>query len=183
MAKSNRVVHGSYNNHKEAVEAIRSLREQGYTKDQITVYSNDRDDRSFDKIDEDEAELRNERTFDKTDRDAYDKNEEGSFDTVDKNSEERSEQGSYDVVDKNRASASANMGDMTETTDEDDDESLWEQVKDFFTADTYDYETESENPNYRRENDILYPHREDLMRGNRVVVLDKPNEEINRVNI
>lgn len=178
MEKDRREVYGSYENPEEAISVIRKLQEEGYTRDQITVYSNARDDRSYDKMDKNQEEVRDERSFDKVDSNITDKDEEGSFDTVDKNSEERSEHGSFDIVDEDSGHI-----DSDRKVKDDGDESLWEQIKDFFTPDTYDYDKESQKPNYRKEHDVLYPHREDLLRGNRVIVLDKPNEEQNRINI
>lgn len=85
---------------------------------------------------------------------------------------------------KKKAPGSTGVEDHhTGETHTDNDESMWDKVKGFFTKDTYDHEKELKNPNYRKENDILYPHREDLAGGKRVIVLDKPNEEETRINI
>lgn len=173
MEKDNRMVHGSYDNSEETISAIRQLREEGYTKEQIRVYTNAMNDKTYDKTEKDPDGERLERTFDKTNENNTDMNEEGSFDTVDKNAEERSTEGSFDIVDSREDN---NLND-------DDDESLWDKVKDFFTPDSYDYDESAQNPNYRKENDVLYPHRNDLANGKRVIVLDKANENQTRINI
>lgn len=155
MDKKDRIVHGSFDNSEEAISAIRKLREEGYSKEQIQVYTNALDDKTFDKT-EDDIDLNQDKTYDKTEKDV---------DTKDKSS--------MDIVDDKE----------TNTDSADDDESLWDKVKDFFTSDSYDYDKEAENPNYRKENDVLYPHRNDLANGKRVIVLDKANENQTRVNI
>lgn len=164
MEKDRREVFGSYTHPDEAISAIEKLKEDGYTKEQITVYS---------KAD-------GERSFVATEKDSNPKNETGDFDTVDKNSKERSEEGSFDKVDI--PSKDSKDKDSKDTEDNEDD-SVWEKVKNFFTPDSYDYDKEAQNPNYRQENDVLYPHRQDIANGNRVVVLDKPLEDENRVQI
>ncbi len=156
MEKEDRVVHGSFDNSEETISAIRKLKEEGYTKEQIRVYTNAMDDKTFDKT-EDDVDFKEDKTFDKTEKD---------IDTKDKSS--------MDIVDNKETK---------DDTADNDDESLWDKVKDFFTSDSYDYDKESGNPNYRKENDVLYPHRNDLASGNRVIVLDKANDNQTRVNI
>lgn len=153
MEKKDRIVHGSYANSKDTVTEIEKLQAQGYTRDQILVYGTAVEDKTFDKTENDPEAPRENRTFDKTDRTAEDRRDEKTYDKVDR-----------------------------QETDG-DDESLWDKVKDFFTSDSYDHDKESSNPNYRKENDVLYPHRNDLANGNRVIVLDKANENQTRVNI
>lgn len=153
MEKKDRIVHGSYANSKDTVTEIEKLQAQGYTRDQILVYGTAVEDKTFDKTENDPEAPRENRTFDKTDRTAEDRRDEKTYDKVDR-----------------------------QETDG-DDESLWDKVKDFFTSDSYDHDKESSNPNYRKENDVLYPHRNDLANGNRVIVLDKANENQTRINI
>ena len=153
MDRKDRIVHGSYANSKDTVTEIEKLQAQGYTRDQILVYGTAVEEKTFDKTENDTEAPRENRTFDKTDRTAEDRRDEKTYDKVDR-----------------------------QDTDG-DDESLWDKVKDFFTSESYDHEKESSNPNYRKENDILYPHRNDLANGNRVIVLDKANENQTRVNI
>ena len=153
MEKKDRIVHGSYANSKDTVTEIEKLQAQGYTRDQILVYGTAVEDKTFDKTENDPEAPRENRTFDKTEDNSSDKRDDKTFDKVDR-----------------------------QETDG-DDESLWDKVKDFFTSESYDHEKESSNPNYRKENDILYPHRNDLANGNRVIVLDKANENQTRVNI
>ena len=153
MDRKDRIVHGSYANLKDTVTEIEKLQAQGYTRDQILVYGTAVEEKTFDKTENDTEAPRENRTFDKTDRTAEDRRDEKTYDKVDR-----------------------------QDTDG-DDESLWDKVKDFFTSESYDHEKESSNPNYRKENDILYPHRNDLANGNRVIVLDKANENQTRINI
>lgn len=153
MEKKDRIVHGSYANSKDTVTEIEKLQAQGYTRDQILVYGTAVEDKTFDKTENDPEAPRANRTFDKTDRTAEDRRDEKTYDKVDR-----------------------------QETDG-DDESLWDKVKDFFTSDSYDHDKVSSNPNYRKENDVLYPHRNDLANGNRVIVLDKANEHQTRINI
>lgn len=55
---------------------------------------------------------------------------------------------------------------------DDDDRSLWEKIKDAFTVDE-DYDPSVyDDPNYDTANDPLYAHRDDLDRGNIIVMLD-----------
>ena len=122
-------------------------------RDQILVYGTAVEDKTFDKTENDPEAPRENRTFDKTEDNSSDKRDDKTFDKVDR-----------------------------QETDG-DDESLWDKVKDFFTSDSYDHDKESSNPNYRKENDVLYPHRNDLANGNRVIVLDKANENQTRINI
>lgn len=171
MDKKDRIVHGSFNNSEETISAIRKLREEGYTKEQIRVYTNAMDDKTYDKTEEN-VDHKEEKTFDKTEDDV-DLNERKTFDKTEKDVDSNGKS-SMDIVDNKKTKSD---------TANNDDESLWDKVKDFFTSDAYDYEKEAENPNYRKENDVLYPHRNDLASGNRVIVLDKANENQTRVNI
>ncbi|MDZ7835894.1 MAG: general stress protein [Alkalibacterium sp.] len=45
---------------------------------------------------------------------------------------------------------------------QDDDNSLWEQIKDAFSSDTYDHEESKKRDTYRGEDDLLYPYRADI---------------------
>ena len=139
MEKDRRVVFGSYTHPDETKSAIEKLKNEGYSKEDITVYSKAQKERSFDKVDGNDDERDKERSFDKVDKDTEEK--------------------------------------------KDDDQSVMDKGKDFFTPDYYDSDDESENPNYLKENDILYPHRQDLADGNQVIVLKKPLEDENRIQI
>lgn len=150
MQNNHREVFGSYTNPNDTVTAIKNLTDKGYRQNQITVYSNEK----------------NYRTFDATEGTTPKKEEEGSFDTVNKNSEERSEHGSFDKVDRHNNEMD------TGTNNQNNDKSVWDSVLDFFTPDTYDYQTKSQEPNYSQEDDILYPHRDEIAQGHHVIVLD-----------
>lgn len=151
MVKDERVVYGSYGNPDKTVAAIRELQDKGYGKDEITLYSNT--DRS--------------RSFDKTDRTVDEKDEprDRSFDKVDGNRDEaEGEDRSFDRVDK-------------PSNDKEDDESMWDQVKDMFTRDTYDYKADSKEQDYSEEDDILYPHRTNIVDGHHIIVLDNKGRD------
>ena len=169
MDRKDRIVHGSYENSKDTVTEIEKLQAQGYTRDQILVYGTAVEEKTFDKTENDPEAPRENRTFDKTEDNSSDKRDDKTFDKADRTAEDRRDEKTYDKVDR-------------QDTDG-DDESLWDKVKDFFTFDSYDHDKESSNPNYRKENDVLYPHRNDLANGNHVIVLDKANENQTRVNI
>ncbi len=169
MDANERIIHGTFTNSDETIQAIRRLNEEGYTRDQIRVYGNDLD---FESYDASEKHPKSEEgSFDATD--AKPKNEEGDFDTTDENSKARSKKGSFDRIDKGEEINEATSGRTERNSDNED--SVWESVKDFFTPDTYDYEQESKNPNYNSDEDILYPYREDLSKGHHIVVLNNQN--------
>lgn len=153
MDANERIVHGTFTNSDETIKAIRRLNEEGYSKDRITVYSNKEGHRSFDATEEKSRE------------------EEGSFDITDEDSAERSKEGSFDRIDRES---------KEDKEDNSDDNSVWESVKDFFTPDTYDYEKESQNPEYNQEGDILYPYRADIAQGQHVIVLNNANMDTGR---
>lgn len=138
-------VYGSYENPEDVAVAIKELRKQGYSKEEIKVYS------------------------------------KGSSPSSEGGESQRTRMDNTTITEESNTLVVSDEERRQEI--DDDDMSFWEQVKDFFTSDSYDYDEESQNPNYRKENDVLYPHREDLAKGNRVIVLDKANENQTRVNI
>lgn len=117
MERRDRTVIGSYANRSEAMSVVQRLRDEGYSRADITVYTN-RDTAS--RIDEDV-----------------------NVDT-----------------------------EMTRADEAVEDRSVWEQIKDAFSTDTYDYDTTSTGADYNHEEDILYPYRDDITNGNVVVVVD-----------
>lgn len=121
MSKNNEVVLGSYRNQEEAIKVLKRLKEEGYNKENVTVYTNSKN------IDELED--------------------------------------SKDV--------NANIDNVEQTTNNgEDDRSFWTKVKDSFSTNTYDYETDSKNSDYNQVDDILYPYRNDLDKGNIIVVVE-----------
>lgn len=58
----------------------------------------------------------------------------------------------------------------TGATGADEDRSLWDQIKDAFSTDTYD--TTAEGAGYNADDDVLYPYRDDINNGNVVVVVN-----------
>ncbi|SFC52621.1 Heat induced stress protein YflT [Alkalibacterium subtropicum] len=64
-----------------------------------------------------------------------------------------------------------------------DDQSLWEQIKDAFSSDTYDHDERRRDASYNQEDDLLYPYRDDIKSGKVVVVLDGyKGEDLNQYN-
>lgn len=128
MSKNNKVVLGSYRNEEEAIEVLKKLKEEGYNKENVTVYTNS-------------------------------KNIDGLKDSKDVN---------------------ANIDNVKETDDRgEDDRSFWTKVKDSFSTNTYDYETDSKSPDYDQAGDILYPYSDDLDKGNIIVVVENYGGNVN----
>lgn len=123
-----RRVEGIYPNVEEALRAVDRLREQGYSRENITLVAND--------------EVR--RTF-------------GSDVDADVSTQDIDQDRSMDRVDEG-----------------DEDRSVWESIKDFFTMDdTYD------DPNYDVENDPLYAHRSVITQGEiAVLVTGEPTMDV-----
>lgn len=63
------------------------------------------------------------------------------------------------------------------STQESDDRSVWEQIKDAFSSDTYDYDEVSERPEYTHDDDVLYPYRDDIAAGKAVIVVEDFRED------
>ena len=59
----------------------------------------------------------------------------------------------------------------------DDNRSAWDKIKDAFTPDSYDYDSDDNNPNHNESTDILYPYREDIRKGNVVIVVQNFSDE------
>jgi uncharacterized protein (TIGR02271 family) len=121
MVREDRVVVGSYRNRDDAVSVINRLKEDGYRKEDITLYTNS----------ENIDGLRDSQDID-----------------VQADSAERS----------------------TEETE--DNRSFWDQVKDAFSTESYNYEETAQDPAYNQEDDILYPYRDDINSGHTVIVVD-----------
>lgn len=165
MDAKDRIIHGAFTNSDEAIAEIKKLREDGYSRDNITVYSKNPDLESYDAT---QGKPRKEDgAFNIKDENSKERSKEGAFDITDENSKKRSTDGSFDRVDKSNHSSNE--------TDSDDDQSIWESVKDFFTSDTYDYETESQNPGYNQDQDTLYPYRDTLNNGGHIIMLNNIN--------
>lgn len=124
MVKNNRVVVGSYTNQDEAASVLNRLKEDGYKREDITLYGNS---------------------------------------------------AAADVE-------TDNVGRVTDNRE--DDRSFWDKVKDAFSTDSYDYETNAKDPDYNQEDDVLYPYRDDIANGKTVIVVDNyrgdTNLEMNR---
>ena len=60
---------------------------------------------------------------------------------------------------------------MARVDRENDDQSFWESIKDFFTMDDSYDESNYDRPDYDADNDPLYAHREAISRGEIVVLV------------
>lgn len=133
MVKENRVVVGSYNNQDEVSSVINRLKEDGYQKEDITLYTNSA-------------------------------NVDGLRDNKD-----------LDVKTDSAERA-------TEVTE--DDRSFWDQMKDAFSTESYNYEENAQDPAYNQEDDVLYPYRDDINSGHTIIVVNNyrgdTNLEMNR---
>ncbi|GAA0369763.1 hypothetical protein GCM10008932_21690 [Alkalibacterium iburiense] len=54
--------------------------------------------------------------------------------------------------------------------DKEDHRSAWDKIKDAFTPDSYDYNSDDNQPDHMESEDILYPYREDIQKGHVVIV-------------
>lgn len=166
MDAKDRIIHGAFSNTDEVIAEIRKLNQEGYSKEHITVYSNNPDLKSYDAI---QGKPRKEKgSFDITNENSKERSKEGAFDVTDKNSQKRSSDGSFDRVDENPKAEKKEKS-------ADDDRSIWESVKDFFTSDTYDYEGATDNPDYNKDDDLLYPYKDTLNNGGHIIMLNNTN--------
>jgi len=93
---------------------------------------------------------------------------------------------------RNRLSSNVDAEVTTQDTDDnrsmdrvdrdDDDRSIWESIKDFFTMDDSYDETNYDNPDYDVENDPIYTHRDALRRGDIVVLISGEPHTDNDMN-
>ncbi|MER2063189.1 MAG: hypothetical protein ABS873_00935 [Alkalibacterium sp.] len=60
----------------------------------------------------------------------------------------------------------------TEKVKDEEDQSVWDMIKDAFVADTYDHEKEHGRANYDLEKDILYPYKDEIAKGHFVVAVE-----------
>lgn len=140
MVKDNRTVIGSYSNQEEVVAAVKRLKDEGYKKEDITLFTNSA-------------------------------NAGGLKDSED-----------VDVATETTDT------ERTRTAESEDDRSLWTQIKDVFSSDTYDYESTSQDSNYSQDDDVLYPYKEDIKDGKTVIVVENyhegsaPNADIEESN-
>ena len=124
MVKENRVVVGSYKNEDDTASVVNRLKEDGYQRDDITLYTNS---------------------------------------------------ANADGLKDSRNVDNAGRG----TEDTEDDRSFWDKMKDAFSTDSYDYEEDSQDPNYNQEDDVLYPYKDDIKNGNTVIVVDSYRGDTN----
>ncbi len=137
MEVDRRVVVGTFDNENEAASEVRRLKDAGYPKNKITLYTN------ADKV----TALQQSQKLD-----------------VDVDTEATVER----------------------SADEAEDRSFWQQVKDAFSTETYDYDDAAQDPSYTRDDDVLYPYRSDIAAGKIVIVVEDyredtdTNETVNR---
>lgn len=124
MVKENRVVVGSYKNEDDTASVVNRLKEDGYQRDDITLYTNS---------------------------------------------------ANADGLKDSRNVDNAGRG----TEDTEDDRSFWDKMKDPFSTDSYDYEEDSQDPNYNQEDDVLHPYKDDIKNGNTVIVVDSYRGDTN----
>lgn len=118
MDKNNQTVIGTYDNRDDALKVVSKLKNEGYQKQDIILYSN---------------------------------NATGV--------------GDHDAMD-------VSTTDGTDQNNSDDDRNLWDKVKDAFTSDSYDQETESTREGYNQDSDVLYPYRDALDDGKIVLAVN-----------
>lgn len=68
-------------------------------------------------------------------------------------------------------------GTVESTSGDTGEKSLWEEIKDAFSADTYDYDDAAQDPNYTRDDDVLYPYRDDIVAGKMIIVVEDYRED------
>lgn len=89
-------------------------------------------------------------------------------------------QSDYEAV---NIEADTNKDTMSSRETNEDDQSLWEQIKGAFSSDTYDHDEQRRDDNYDKEDDLLYPYRDDIKNGKVIVVLDGyKGEDLNKYN-
>lgn len=66
---------------------------------------------------------------------------------------------------------------MSSRETSEDDQSMWEKIKGAFSSDTYDHDERKQDDSYNKQDDMLYPYRDDIKNGKVVVVIDGYNGE------
>jgi len=134
MDMSNKTVIGSYATQDEALDAVSKLKNEGYPKNDIILYSNEEQSNAL------------------THYEAHDV-----------------------VVDKDSSAD-------TKKVKPEEDQSMWDKIKDAFVTDTYDHEKEHGRAHYDQTKDPLYPYREDIAKGHFVVAVEnyrgQPTERV-----
>ncbi|CAJ1200696.1 hypothetical protein LCR01_17020 [Companilactobacillus crustorum] len=121
MLERNLTVIGSYSTREEALSVIEELQREGYSRDDIIVYTN--------------------------------KDAATNFDFA----------GLSGIDVKTGVNG-------VETTQE--DQSLWEKIKDAFSADTYEYDSSSNEEADHANNDPLYQYRDDISAGKIIITVN-----------
>jgi len=124
MNNLNQRVVGSYEDKQETKRVIRHLMDQGYRKEQLTIYTN-----------EDKRHLYS------------------------------------DVENVQVAQPDTDINETIDTPKE--DKNFWESIRDAFHVRE---DHEFDDPNYKSENDLLHPYRDDLSKGLYIVAVDDTAE-------
>lgn len=182
-----RRVIGSYSNQEETTSEINRLIEEGYTREAITLYtspthsnqfrSSQDADREPENVREDIEEVIDQDDIERKERDQGREEVGGkgiSQESLDEDGREGIGRESNEDIDRiaREEEESNEYEDHADRIEEDDNRSFMDDLADMFTLDVYDYQDESKNPNYNPEEDVLYPHREDIAKGNSVIVVD-----------
>ncbi len=187
MAKDMRKVIGSYNKSDDATSEINRLMEEGYNREAITLYtsptqadnmrSSQSRDNETENVREDAEVVIDEEDIERTETDTGREVVGGegiSQEPFDRDSRENV--GREDTEDVDRVAREeerrTDYEDTSDRIEDDDNRSVIDNIADAFTLDVYDYKDESKNPNYNEDDDILYPYREDIAKGNSVIVVD-----------
>lgn len=82
-------------------------------------------------------------------------------------------------IDSDQATTiSADDPDYTPSSAANEDRSAWDKIKEAFTPDSY----ESSDAHSKESEDILYPYRDDIRKGNLVIVVQNPQQGDNDMN-
>ncbi|GEK90664.1 general stress protein [Alkalibacterium kapii] len=134
MLNENKTVVGSYSTQEKALDVISRLKNEGYPKNDIILYSNE---------------------------------EQASA---------MSHYEAHDVV------VDTDENSNTKKYTNDEDQSMWDKIKDAFMTDTYDQKKENKRDDYDQTKDFLYPYKEDIEKGYFVVAVEnyrgEPTEKI-----
>lgn len=58
-----------------------------------------------------------------------------------------------------------------------EEKGLWQEIKDAFSTDTYDYDDLAQDPTYTHDDDVLFPYRDDIAAGKMIIVVEDFRED------
>lgn len=187
MTKNMRKVIGSYNKSDDVTSEINRLMEEGYNRESIYLYTSPTQadeirtsqyrDNETENVREDAEVVIDEEDIQRKEKDTG--REEVGGEGISQETFERDGResvGREDTEDIDRVAREeerrTDYDDTSDRIEDDDNRSAIDNIADAFTLDVYDYRDESKNPNYNEDDDILYPYREDIAKGNSVIVVD-----------